>query len=139
MLADLERGEVEPERAELPAQVLQLAVRHPFEAVRDERGLELGEFVIECAGIGVAAGPRRGLAGQAGPGPTQSLGDEPEPLAVRLVREAASQQAVRLGQLLGVAREARRERPGPPAWTVADRRRRRPPRPVCISRVATAS
>ena len=74
-----------------------------------------------------------GLAGQRRARPAQPLGDEPEPLAVRLVREAAAELAVGLGQVLGVAGQPRRERPrdaGPPAAAAAI---------VCISRVATAS
>ena len=51
VLADLQRGEMEPERAQLPAQVLQLAVRHPLQAVRDQRGFEFRELVVEGLGV----------------------------------------------------------------------------------------
>ena len=40
VLADLERGEVEPERRDLPAQVGELAVRHAPQPVRGERLLD---------------------------------------------------------------------------------------------------
>ena len=72
------------------------------------------------AGPRVASGPRRRLAGQRRPRAPQPLGDEPEALPVRLVREASPELPVGLGQVLGVAGEARRERP---------RRRGRPASP----------
>ena len=133
VLADLERGEVEPERAELPAQVGDLAERDPLEAVGDERVLDLGELGVELGGVGVPAADRRGLPGERGPGPAQPLGDEPEPLPVRLVREAPPEQPVGLGQRLRVAGQAqcqRAARRGRPTTAAAS---------VCISRVATAS
>ena len=58
VLADLERGEVEPERRELPAEVGELAVRDAPQPVRRERVLDDGELRVERLGIGVAAGPR---------------------------------------------------------------------------------
>ena len=50
VLADLERGEVEPERRELPAEVLDLAPRDPPESVRDQRVLDLGQLRVELVG-----------------------------------------------------------------------------------------
>ena len=133
VLADLERGEVEPERPDLPAELGHLAERDPRQAVGDERVGDLGQLGLELVGALVAPGPRRGLADQRGPRPTQSLGDEPEPLAIRLVREAAAELSVGLGEVLRVAREAGRQLParccrGDVAAAT-----------VCISRVATAS
>ena len=49
VLADLERGEVEPERPELPAQLRDLAPGGPAEAVGDERIGDLGELRVELA------------------------------------------------------------------------------------------
>ena len=119
---------MEPERRELPAQVLDLAPRRPLESVGDERVLDLGQLRVELRRRFVAAGQRRLLAGQVRPRPADPLGDEPEPLAVRLVREAPAEDAVGLGQQLGVAGEARREGPR----VAGDRRRggdrRRQPR-----------
>ncbi len=51
VLADLERGQVEPERRELPAQLGHLAPGDPAEAVVDERGLELGQLLVEGRGV----------------------------------------------------------------------------------------
>ena len=114
MLADLERCQVEPERAELPAQLGDLAPGHPAEAVGGERLLDLDQLGVEVGRAAVASGPRRRLAGEGRARPAQSLGDEPEALAVRLVREAPPELAIGLGQVLGVAGEARRQRPGHP-------------------------
>ena len=133
VLADLERGEVEPERPDLPAELGHLAEGDPRQAVGHERVGDLGELGLELVGRPVPPGPRRGLADQRGPRATQSLGDEPEPLPIRLVREAAAELPVGLGQVLRVARETRRERPrhaGRADVAAAT---------VCISRVATAS
>ena len=111
MLADLERREMEPERRELPAQVLDLAPGDPPEPVRDERILELRQLGVELTGGLVPPGEWGRLAGEVRPGPADPLGDEPEPLAVRLVRVAASELPVELGKELGVAGEAGGERP----------------------------
>ena len=62
VLADLERREVEPERADLPAQVGDLAPGDALEAVGEERVLELGELGVELVGrrrIGRSAAPAR--------------------------------------------------------------------------------
>ena len=109
MLADLERREVEAERRELPTELRDLAPRDAAEAIRDERVADLGELRVELGRRAVPAGQWRGLADQRRAGPAQPLGDEPEALAIRLVREAATQLAVRLGQVLRVAGEARGE------------------------------
>ena len=111
MLADFERGEVEAEGCQLPAQVLDLAPRDAVEAVAGERGLQLGELVVELLGCVIAPGQRGGLPGEPGTGPADALGDEPEALAVRLVREPAPQLAIDFGQLLGIAGKARGKRP----------------------------
>ena len=111
VLADLERGEVEPERRELPAEVGELAVRDPPQPVRRERVLDDGELRVERLGVGVAAGPRRGLAGQRRPGAADPLGDRAQPLPVGLLGEAAPELAHRLGQLLAVLGERVVERP----------------------------
>ena len=133
VLADLERREVEPERPDLPAQLGDLAVGDARQAVGDERVGDLGQLGLQLVGARVAPGPWRGLADQRGPRPAQSLGDEPEPLAIRLVREAAAELSVGLGQVLRVARQAGRQRPRDAVPGAS-------PRPtVCISRVATAS
>ena len=110
VLADLERCEMEPERAELPAQVGDLSERDPLEAVGDQRVLHLGQLGVELGRVRVPAADRRGLPGERGAGSTQPLGDEPEALPVGLVREAPAQQAVGLGERLRVARESQRQR-----------------------------
>ena len=114
VLADLERGEVEPERADLPAQLGDLAPRDARQTIGHERVLELGELGIELRRRAVAAGQWRRLADERRPRPAQPLGDVAEALAVRLVREAPAELAIGLGQVLGVACQARRERPGDP-------------------------
>ena len=111
VLADLERGEVEPERPELPAQFRDLAPGGAAETVGDERVGDLGQLRVELLGRRVAPGQRRRLADEVRARPAQPLGDEPEALAVRLVGEAAAELAVGLGQVLGVACQARGERP----------------------------
>ena len=115
VLADLERGEVEPERPDLPAKLGDLAVRDARQAVGDERVRDLGELGVEL-GRRVPYRPVRGAASPASAAarPTQSLGDEPEPLPIRLVREAAAELPVGLGEVLGVA--------GEPGRRVAGRR-----------------
>ena len=112
VLADLEPGEMEPERRELPAQVLDLAPCDAGQSVPKERVLDLGQLGVQVRCGFVASGERCLLAGEVGPRPAEPLGDEPEPLAVRLVRKAAAQLAIELGQELGVAGEAGDERPG---------------------------
>ena len=111
VLAHLERGEVEPERRELPAEVGELAVRDAPEPVRRERVLDDGQLRVERLGVAVAAGARRGLAGQRRPGAPDPLRDRAQPLPVRLLGEAAVELAHRLGQLLPVLRERMVERP----------------------------
>ena len=69
VLADLERGEVESERADLPAKVGDLAPGDPVEAVRDERLLELGQLRVELdSAVVVPAGARGRLARSGPPG-----------------------------------------------------------------------
>src|SRR6187401_2284476 len=84
VLPDLERGEVEPERPELPAQFRDLAPGGAAEAFGDERVGDLRQLRVELLGRRVAPGEGRRLADQEGPRPAQTLGDEPEPLAIRL-------------------------------------------------------
>ena len=49
VLPDLERGEVEPERPELPAQLRDLAPGDAAQALGDERVGDLGELRVELA------------------------------------------------------------------------------------------
>ena len=51
VLADLERGEVEPEGRELPAQLGDLAPGDARQPVVDERGLDLGQLRVEGRGV----------------------------------------------------------------------------------------
>ena len=110
VLADLERREVEPERRDLPAEVGDVAPGDPLEAIGEERVLELAQLGLEFGRVGIPPGVGRRLAGQRRPRATQSLGDEPEPLAVRLLGEPPPQLTVGLGQQVGVACEPARER-----------------------------
>src|SRR5689334_9220347 len=87
VLADLERRQMEAERRELPAQL-----------------------VVESVRPVVGAGSRTGVAGQHRARTTQPLGDEPEPLAVWLVRKATAKLTVCLGQLFSVTGETRGQR-----------------------------
>ena len=112
VLTNLERREMEAERRDLPAEVGHLAPRNPREAVGDERPLDLGELVVELAGVLVAPAERGGLAGQVRARPAEALGDEPESLAVRLLGKAPPELSVEIRQQLGIAREARRETAG---------------------------
>ena len=114
VLAHLERGEVEPERRDLPAQLRQLAVRDARQAVRGERRLHHGQLRVQRARARVAAGPGRGLAGQRRARPPQALGDGAQPLAVRLLGEPPPELPDGLGQLLRVARERAAEPPVQP-------------------------
>ena len=106
VLADLERGEVEPERRQLPAQLGDLAPGDPAEPVRAR------------ARAGARPARRRarrrpGSRRRAAPASPVSdarvrrsaLGDRAQALPVRLLGEAAPELADGLGQLLGVARE----------------------------------
>ena len=112
VLADLERGKVEAEGVDLPAQVLDLPPGDTLESVPDERVGELGQLLREGGGRGVATGQRRDGAGQAGPRSPQALGDSAQTDAIRLVGKAAVERPHRAGQLLGITGEARRERTG---------------------------
>ena len=106
VLADLERGEVEPERRQLPAQVGELAVRDPCQPVGDER-------VLEDRELGVEDGGRRGSRRFAPPSRRSASARvrrrrsamRAQALAVGLVGEAPTQLADRVGELLGVADE----------------------------------
>ena len=107
VLADLELGEMEAERLDLPAEVLDLAPGHPRESVVGQGQRDLVELAEQGGRRRVATGERRAtLTGQDGPGPAESFGDGPEPLAVRLVGEPPLQLAHRLGQRLVIARES---------------------------------
>ena len=114
VLPDLERGEVEPERPELPAQFRDFPPGGAAQALGDERVGDLGQLRVELLGRGVATGQRRRLADQERPRPAQPLGDEPEALAVRLVGEAPAELAGGLGQVLRVTCQARGEWPRHP-------------------------
>ena len=103
VLADLERREVEPVRRDLPAQLGDLA---PGDALQPSStsASDLGQLRVEVGRRLVAPGARRRLADERHARSAQSLGDEPEPLAIRLVREAAAKLSVGLGEVLGIAR-----------------------------------
>ncbi len=66
VLADLERGEVEPERPDLPAQLGDVAPGDPLEPVGDERVGDLGELRVE-----VAAPSRSGRSAAPAPRPAR--------------------------------------------------------------------
>ena len=110
VLADLERGEMEPERPELPAQFRDIAPGGPAETVGDEGVADLDQLRVQVGWGGEAPGQWRRLADQVRARPPQPLGDEPEALAVRLVGEAAAELAIGLREVLGVACQARRDR-----------------------------
>ena len=110
VLTDLERREVEPERRHLPAELGDLAPGDPAQAVGDEPILDLRELDIEGVGVVICAGARTRLAGQYRACTPQALRDEPEPLPVRLIREAPAELPVGLWQLLRVSGEPRRKR-----------------------------
>ena len=112
MLADLERRQVEPECRQLPAQFGHLAPRDPRQPLVRERLLDLAQLRIQVIGGVVVARAGTRFPGQHRPRATQSLGDEPEALAVRLVRETPPELPIGLGQVLGVARKTRGKRPG---------------------------
>ena len=132
VLADLERGEVEPERGQLPAQVRDLAPCDPTETVVDERGLDLGELHVEGGGIRVVAGR----------GPASSM----SAARVRRRRSAMKPKRWRYGSS-GKRRRSCRSVSGRSsasrARRVARARGRRSPAVaaaiVCMSRRATAS
>ncbi len=105
VLADLERGQVEAECAELPAEFRYLTPGDALEPILDERILDLDEFRVELSRVAVATTQRRGFTGQRRPSAAEPLCDEPEPLPIRLVREAPPQLPIRLGQVLGIARQ----------------------------------
>ncbi len=127
VLADLEGGEMEAERLDLPAEVLNLPVgdaRHP---VRDQAGLKLRQLLDELLGRLVVPGHRARLLGEVPASAAQALGNRPHAAAVRLVGEAASQIAHRLGQLFGIAGEAVLElRVDPLARDLGRQRRQKP-------------
>ena len=110
VLAHLERGEVEPERRQLPAHVGELAVRHPRQPVADQRLLDHVELSIEGRGIGIAAAPRCRLAGEGGPRPAQPFGHDAQPLPVGFIGEAAPQVAHGLREFLGIPGQLAPER-----------------------------
>ncbi len=105
VLPDLERGEVEPERPELPAEVRDLAPGNTAEPIGGKRLLDLDELDIEVGRAGVPATAWTGLAGQGRSCPAEPFRDEPEALPVGFLREAAAELSIGLGQVLGVAGE----------------------------------
>ncbi len=111
VLANLERGQVEPECRDLPAEIRQLPPGDARQVVGDEGCLEHGEVRVEGRGIAVAARARRRLAGEPRARAAQALGDRAQVLAIRLVREPPAQVAGRLAQVLRVADEGRVQRP----------------------------
>ncbi len=60
---------MEPERLDLPAEVLDLAVGHPRQPVGHQAALHLVEFAHELIGVVVPAGDRAALLGQVRPRP----------------------------------------------------------------------
>ncbi len=102
VLADLHRREVEPERLELPAQVLDLAPRHAGQPVPDECVGKLAKLDGQRIRGRVRAVGRSSAAGQARPRAAQALGDEPESLAIRLLRESTGQLSSQIGQVRAV-------------------------------------
>ena len=106
MLADLERGEMEPERRQLPAQVGDLAPGDARQAIRNERVLDLDQLDIELIRAGVATRQGCGVTGQVGARPAEPLRHEAEALPVGLVGVAPAQLPIEIGQELGVPGEA---------------------------------
>ncbi len=109
VLADLQAREVEAERRQAPAEVLDLAVRHAGQAVGDERVLDLDELQVERHRRGVAVGGRIAVH-EARSRPAQPLGDEAEAPAVRLVGEAPDQLAAEIREGSRVRCQAHRQR-----------------------------
>ena len=109
VLADLELGQMESERADLPTQLGDLTPGDAVQTFGHERIGDLGQLGLEVGRDRVAPGPWRRLADERSPRPAEPLGDEPEPLSVRLVREPAAKLAVGLGKVLGIAGEPGRE------------------------------
>src|SRR2546430_15988164 len=85
MLPHLERSEVETERLDLPAEVLQLTPHDPAEAVVDERLGQLGELRFEIGRGSIPARPLLQILGQPKPGSAQPFRDRAQPLTVRRV------------------------------------------------------
>ena len=67
VLPQLEGSQVEPERRDLPAEVLHLTPGDALEAVLDERVLGFGQLLVELRRRAVAAGQRRLVAGEVTP------------------------------------------------------------------------
>ena len=88
VLADLERGEVEAERLDLPAEVLEAPVREALETVRDQGLPQLLELEEQLVRAGVAPARRPAELGKVGARPAKALGNRSESAAIRLVREA---------------------------------------------------
>ena len=87
------------------------------QAIRSRRSATSASWIStssasRSSGPVVPAGQRRRLAGEGRAGSAKPLGDEPEALPVRLVGKAPAELAVGLGQVLGVAGQARHDRPG---------------------------
>ena len=108
VLSDLKAEGVEAEGLHLPAEVEQVAIRDPAEALGDERVPQLVQDTDERPGCREAAVARR-IADQVATGPTQALLDEREPLAVGLLREASTHVGGGLRQVVLVARQLRPE------------------------------
>ena len=105
VLADLERGEMEAERLDLPAEVLDLAVGDARQSVGDQPGLDLGQLFDQLLSGLVVPGHRSRFFGEVPASAPQPFGDRAHAASIRLVGEAARQIAHRLGQFLGVARQ----------------------------------
>ena len=109
VLAYLELGQMESERADLPTQFGDLTPGDSVQTLGHERIRDLGQLGLKVGRDRVAARPWRGLADERCSRPAEPLRDEPESLSVRLVRESAAKLAVGLRKVLGIAREPGRQ------------------------------
>ena len=109
MLPELDRREVEAERLDLPAEILDLAERHSRQPVGDQAALHLFELGDQLLRLLVASTDWAAFFSKVGPRPAQPLHDRAQPPSVRFVGVPASHVSHRLGYFLGVARQARLE------------------------------
>ena len=98
VLANLERGEVEAERLDLPRQVLDLAPRHAVGAVRAQGLADRAEIREELVGRPVGATSRPARADEPTTGSLQSLADGPERLAIWLPGKAPIEIGAQVGE-----------------------------------------
>ena len=133
VLANLQRRQVEAERLDLPAEVLDVAPRDPREADLDQGVLDLAQLGDELGRVAIGARGRRALLGEAAAGAAEPLGDEREALPERLVRIPLANRPIEVregarvaGQLLAevLGDDCRAE----PSWTASGRCGSRRPR-----------